>query len=209
MIRFTGNFDFDLDHVSEEFIEKQLSSGSKNLVLDMAEVKKMASSFINRLVRILRVVDREKGRLYLLNVPDQAIKVLSMVNIIGRFPIFQSEEELLAMHGADGDNKGTPTLTLSRQKEIASHRISLSGSVVEGANTGALLEEVRKSLDEGAPLIILDFARVNLLDTISVGLLLMIQKMGEEKRVSIRIENANSVSAHVLQMNEVGRLFGL
>jgi anti-anti-sigma factor len=203
VVKFSGNFDYDLDHVNEELVEKQLSASSNALVLDMENVKKMASAFINRLVKILRIVDKEKGRLYLLNVSEQAVKVLSMVNIIGRFPIIRSEEELLTLHS------NTATLSLDRTVNAGVHTINVTGSVVEGANTALLLEEVKSALSEAPSSIILDFKNVDLLDTISVAILLMVQKMCEDKKTNIKIENPNEVTTHVLEMNEVGRLFGL
>ncbi|MBL8025495.1 MAG: STAS domain-containing protein [Fibrobacteres bacterium] len=212
VVKFSGNFDYDLDHVNEELIEKQLSSSPDAIVLDMENVKKMASAFINRLVKILRIVDKEKRRLYLLNVSDQSIKVLSMVNIIGRFSILHSEAELKSLHNsssAKNENPSSVHLSISRSAEDSKHRLSVSGSIVEGANTSLILDEVKSSLGSGASSIILDLAKVDLLDTISVGILLMIQKMCEDKKVTIKIENPNEVITHVLEMNEVGRLFGL
>jgi anti-anti-sigma factor len=212
VVKFSGNFDYDLDHVNEELVEKQLSGQSNSLVLDMANVKKMASAFINRLVKILRIVDKDKGRLYLINVSEQAVKVLSMVNIIGRFSIIRSEDELLALQNettAKSDAKLAASLSLSRKSNGGIHTVHVVGSVVEGTNTASLLDEVKAALSEGATSVNLDFSKVDLLDTISVGILLMVQKMCEEKKVPVKIENLNEVTAHVLQMNEVGRLFGL
>ncbi len=210
VVKFSGNFDYDLDHVNEELVERELSGSVSALVLDMANVKKIASAFINRLVKVLRFVEKEKRKLFLLNVSEPVIKVLSMVNIIGRFPIIHSEEELVTMSKSNGVvSSNSVVMKVNKLKNGDSHTLVVEGSIVEGANTSELLEEVKASLAEGVKSVVVDFEKVDILDTISVGFLLMVQKMCEEKGVAIKIEHPNEVASHVLEMNEVGRLFGL
>jgi len=215
IIAYSGNFDYDMDNLTEDYVENLLTSQSRILILDMRQVKKVASAFINRLVKILRTVENEKGKLFLVNVPENMLKILSMVNIIGRFTIYQSEEELKSVYGDAGpdisseETRKTPSLKIFKALEGYHHVFSLQGSFVEGANTGLLIEDVKCSLNQGARSITLDFEKIEVLDTLSVGLLLSLHKMGEDKGVSIKIENANEVVRHVLNMNDVGKLFSV
>lgn len=215
VVSFTGNFDYDMDNLSEEFMEDLFASQYKVVVLDLKKAKKAASAFINRLVKILRIAEMEKGRLYLMNVPENVIKVLSMVNIIGRFSFFRTEEDLKAVYGegkefseAEPDRR-IPTLKIYKALEGCKHVFNLQGSFVEGANTALLIEDVKCSLNQGAESITLDFEKVEVMDTLSVGLLLSLHKMGEARGVPIVITSANDIVAHVLHMNDVGKMFGL
>jgi anti-anti-sigma factor len=215
VVAYSGNFDYDMDNLNEELVENILTNQSKVLVLDMKNVRKVASSFINRLVKILRTAENEKGKLFLVNVPEPVLKILSMVNIIGRFTIYQSEDELRSVYGdsapdaAEEESRKTPVLKIYKALEGYHHVFTLQGSFVEGANTGLLIEDVKCSLNQGARSITLDFEKTDVMDTISVGLLLSLHKMCEEKRVSIKIANPNDIIIHVLNMNDVGKLFGV
>lgn len=215
VIEFTGNFDYDMDNVTEEFVENLMDTQSRTIVLDLHKIKKVASAFVNRLVKILRLVENEKGKLYLLNVPAAVLKILSMVNIVGRFRLFTTESELKSALGgsaaegpADADRKA-PTLAISKTRQGPAHTFALKGAFVEGAGTGDLLDEVKASTTQSAQTITLDFKEVHIIDSVSVGILLMIQKMCEEKKIAISIANPNDLVRHVLSTHEVGPLFGL
>ncbi len=215
MLGYSGNFDFDMDNLTEDYVEELLTSQSKTIILDLKKVKKAASSFINRLVKILRTVENENGRLFLVNVPESIIKVLSMVNIIGRFSIFRSEEEINTIFGnntpdtEETQSNRNPQLKIYKSIDNLKHVFTLQGSFVEGANTSLLIEDVKSSINQGANSIVLDFERVEVLDTMSVGLLLSLHKMCGEKGITISITNANDVVSHVLNMNDVGKTFNI
>jgi len=215
IVSYSGNFDYDMDNLSEEFIENLYASQSKILVLDMKKVKKVASAFINRLVKILRISENEKGKLFLVNVPEAVLKILSMVNIIGRFSVYRSEEELKAVYGdsapesAQEEDRKAPQLKIYKALNGGHHVFNLQGSFVERANTSLLIEDVKTSLNQDSDAITLDFEKVEVMDTLSVGLLLSLHKMCEEKGVKINITGANEIVAHVLEMNDVGKLFGI
>jgi anti-anti-sigma factor len=215
IIAYSGNFDYDMDNLTEGFVENLLATQSSTLVLDMRNVRKVASSFINRLVKILRSVENEKGKLVLVNVPESVLKILSMVNIIGRFTLYQSEEELRSVYGDGGpdisaeESRKAPQLKIYKALEGGEHVFSLQGSFVESTNTGLLAEDVKCSLNQGARSIKLNFEKTEVLDTLSVGLLLSLRSMCKDKGVSITIEGANDIVRHVLKMNDVGKLFGV
>jgi len=217
IVRHTGSFDFDLDNLTEELIQDLVETRAKHIILDMKAVVKFPSAAINRLVKILRTVDGAGGKLYLVNVPEKVLKILSMVNIVGRFTLYHSEEEVAAIHGnaeqnsnpPDKDAALRPVVEFSKSLEGHHHAILVSGVFVDGANTDALADEVKKSLNQGARRITIDLEKTEVLDSISVGLLLSLSQLCQEKGVEFNVANANPIVAHVLNENEVGKSLGL
>jgi anti-anti-sigma factor len=183
----------------------------------MKAVVKFPSAAINRLVKILRAVDSAGGKLYLVNVPEKVLKILSMVNIVGRFTLYHSEDEIATVHGGqEPDNTPSadatqlrPIVTFTKKTEGYNHIIRAEGAFVDGADTEVLADQVRGSLNQGARKITLDLDDTMVLDSISVGLLLSLSELCQEKGAVFQVINANEIVAHVLTENEVGKALGL
>ena len=206
IIPFSGNYENDMDAINESFISGLIDAGQKILVLDLENIRKIPSASISRLVKILRITEEKKARLFLLNVPDLVLKVLSMVNIVGKFTIYQSIEELESIHG--GETQVKP-LNIRRASTGGDHTLYLTGSLVEGHDQNQLAQAVTGCLSETASTITLDFTELTLVDSVSVAFLLTLHKECEAKGAALKIRHANEIVSHVLNTNEVGQLFGL
>jgi anti-anti-sigma factor len=212
VIVYSGNFENDVQNMSPEYITKAIDKKGKIIALDMSNIKKFLSVSITNIIRILRAVEKEGSKLYLLNVPEQVMKVLSMVNIIAKFNIITSDQELMNIQtkkGALKTGKDKVRFKISKKADNDSHTIAIDGSFVEGVNDEVLLEEIKCSISQGANLITLDFAKTSVLDSVSVGTLLSLHDLCHKENVKIRIKNANNLILHVLNTNQVGKLFGI
>ncbi|MFH0922328.1 MAG: STAS domain-containing protein [Fibrobacterota bacterium] len=217
IVRHTGNFDFDLDNITEDLIQEYVQTRSHHIVLDMKAVVKFPSAAINRLVKILRTVDGAGGKLYLVNVPEKVLKILSMVNIVGRFTLYHSEDEIAAIHGEQGAaaditetaEPSRPSITFSSSAAGYHHTIQVTGAFVDGAETDALADTVNDAINRGARNITLDLQETFVFDSISVGQLLALSQRCQDKGVTFRVINANEIVAHVLNENEVSKALGL
>jgi anti-anti-sigma factor len=94
VVRYSGDPDSDLNNLTAGFIRKRASRGERLIVLDMERVRDFASAAINSLIRILHAVQEEGGVLALVNIPARVMKILSMMDMIGKFTVYDSIEEL-------------------------------------------------------------------------------------------------------------------
>jgi anti-anti-sigma factor len=213
VVSFTGDVEKDVQHMSPEFIGGLLGGNIKVIALDMKKVKKFLSVSITHLIKILRMLEKEESKLFLLHVPDRVMKILSMVNIIAKFNIVSSDAELLRVQDQkpapkDAEEK-KPRFKIAKEIEGDNHIIGIVGSFVEGQNSEMLIEEIKCSISQGAVRITLDFAKTEVIDTVSVGTLLTLHEICNNENVKIRASNANNLVHHVLNTNEVGKLFGI
>lgn len=212
VVRFSGDQDNDLRSLTADFVRRMVAVGEKRIVLDMERVRKFASSAINNLVRILRAVQDEGGELSLVNVPADIMKILSMINIIGKFTVYSTLDDLKAAMDPR-KTKGheivpiTPLLSLSKKIQGDTHTIAITGPFVEGINRAVLIEETISSLKAGAGTLVLDFAETTVIDTVSVGILLTIHRMCGENESKLVALNMNDILMHVLRVNGVEGLF--
>lgn len=207
VVTYTGSLEIDQKNLTEEFLDEAPASSSA-IVLDMKNVKKFLSSNITHLIKLYRALETRERRLYLLNVPEQVMKVLSMVNIIGKFTVLASEDELGQAFGRGGPSK-EEAFSVRRTMEGKRHILAIDGSFVEGKNCGRILEEVEAALMQDADEVVLDFSGTLVMDTYSAGVLLKIHDLCQERGVKLSGKGANSVVAHVLKANEVADHFGL
>lgn len=94
VVKYSGDPDNDLANLTADFVRKRASMGEKLIVLDMEKVRNFASAAINSLIRILRAVQDEAGVLALVNIPAEVMKILSTMDMIGKFTVYDSIEEL-------------------------------------------------------------------------------------------------------------------
>lgn len=94
VVRYSGDPESDLAGLTADFIRKSASGGGKLIVLDMEKVRDFASAAINSLMRMLHAVQDEGGVLALVNMPPRVVKILSMMDMIGKFTVYDSIEEL-------------------------------------------------------------------------------------------------------------------
>jgi len=211
VIAYSGAGDFDQKHLTEGYLEEILNTSTVHIVLDMKKVQKFLSTDITHLIRLYRTLDKQERKLYLLNVPDYVMKVLSMVNVVGRFVVLHSEDELrqLFSKGSLSSAENVPLLQVRRTVEAGFHLLRLEGTLTEGADAGLVLQEVESALMQGAAEIRLDFSGIRILDTYSVGALFKIAELCRARGVSVKAVGANEVVSHVLRSNGAAAHFGL
>jgi len=94
VIRYSGDPGSDLAPLTADFIRKMAFRGEKLIVLDMERARNFASAAINSLIRMLRAAQEEGGELALVNLPAGVMKILTMMDMIGKFTVYGSMEEL-------------------------------------------------------------------------------------------------------------------
>jgi len=210
VVVYSGIAEYEKSNLAEEAIGKILASPAPNIVLDMRNVTQFLSANITHLIRLYRTLDQQERKLYLVNVPEAVMKVLSMVNIIGRFTVLHSERELQQAFGSDAlPGGGEERLVMTKKKVGLRHILSIEGAFVEGKNGDSLLQEIESSLMQDASEIVIDLSRTSHIDTVSTGVLLKIHEVCATRGVRLRAVDANDVVAHVLRANGVAELFGI
>ena len=76
-------------------LQELATQGARRIVLNLANVVKMDTSGISSIVRAFVSIDRNGGKLALLNVRGRVRMVLDMTRLLNVFPTF--EEEALAL----------------------------------------------------------------------------------------------------------------
>lgn len=210
VVVYSGIAEYEKSNLAEEAIGKILAFSAPNIVLDMRNVTQFLSENITHLIRLYRTLDQQERKLYLVNVPEPVMKVLSMVNIIGRFTVLHSEKELQQTFGSDAPAGGAEERLVMTKKRVGlRHIISIEGAFVEGKIGDRLLQEIESSLMQDAAEIVIDLSRTSHIDTVSTGVLLKIHEVCAARGVRLRAVDANEVVAHVLRANGVAELFGI
>jgi len=210
IVAYSSISEYEKSNLAEEAIGKILASPAPNVVLDMKNVTQFLSENITHLIRLYRTLDQQERKLYMVNMPEAVMKVLSMVNIIGRFTVLHSEAELQQTFGSGAHpGGGEEHLALLKRAEGLRHVISIEGAFVEGKNGDRLLEEIESSLMQDASEIVIDLTRSSHIDTVSTSVLLKIHDVCGARGVRLRAVGANAVVAHVLRANGVADLFGI
>ncbi len=80
----------------DEVVENLLAHGSVRFVVDMAEVKRLDSSGIGLLVRLLRICKQKGGSVKLIQPSRPAELALKMCNVLPLFEVYAEEEQALA-----------------------------------------------------------------------------------------------------------------
>lgn len=83
------------DEELKEAIDKSLSEGQKNIILNMKKVSFMDSSGVGELVGCYTSVSRAGGHLKLFNLNDKVHDLLQITQLISVFETFDSEKEAL------------------------------------------------------------------------------------------------------------------
>ncbi|OGJ95676.1 MAG: hypothetical protein A2487_18330, partial [Candidatus Raymondbacteria bacterium RifOxyC12_full_50_8] len=205
-IRYSGNDEEDLRTITSENIKKCIEENNTVLVLDLESVKHFFSVSISRLVEVLKTTERMNARLYLVNVPESVLKVLSMVNIISKFKIYRSDYEFISQYEQEIKSSGASVpeagsmddFSVSREKQGNREIVRITDSLVEEMRGYKLLDEIKTALAQGIKNIALDFANVDYVDSVGIGVLMAAYNAAIEKGVVIKVENANDIVRQIL-----------
>ena len=83
------------DVVLRDTIDQAVSSGKKNLVVDLGGVSKLDSSGLGELVAAHKTVVSDGGAIKLANIPSKLYNVMGVVQIISIFDVFDDVDEAL------------------------------------------------------------------------------------------------------------------
>lgn len=86
------------DVAIKEAVADALESGSKNILLNLANVSTIDSSGIGELVSAYTTVTNRGGKLKLLNLPPKVKDILQITQLVTVFEIHDDEAEALASY---------------------------------------------------------------------------------------------------------------
>lgn len=87
------------DVILRNAIDDAIDRGTKNLLLDFHEVKRMDSSGMGELLAAHAKLQRSGGQLKLVNVPSKLLSALGATQIVSILDVFPDESEALASIG--------------------------------------------------------------------------------------------------------------
>lgn len=74
--------------------QELISKGEKLILIDLKKVSFMDSSGLGALVLILKTIQANEGRLFLMSINDQVKMLFELTNMTQMFEIVESKEEL-------------------------------------------------------------------------------------------------------------------
>jgi len=81
------------DVALREAIDNAVSSGKKNLLVDLGGVSKMDSSGLGELVAAHNTVTEKDGTIKLANIPSKLYNIMGVAQIISVFDVFDDVDE--------------------------------------------------------------------------------------------------------------------
>ena len=84
------------DVVLREAVDRAVSGGTKNLLVDLKGVTKMDSSGLGELIAAHNTVTADGGKIRLVNMPSKLHNVLGITQIVSVFDVFDDVDEALA-----------------------------------------------------------------------------------------------------------------
>lgn len=112
-LSLAGELDRSNEEDARQAIERCLNQGARCLVIDLGGLTFMDSSGINLLVRTYNALLQRHGRLALVAPPGPIRRVLDMVQLPPRVPVYPSLQHALADLGAPAAPPSTPHGTSS------------------------------------------------------------------------------------------------
>ncbi len=94
MVSPAGSIDTDTYLVFKDKLEPLIKAKPKVLVLDMGKVEYLSSMGVSALLDIKKAVEREGGRLIVVNLQSQVQKVLEIIKALPKEGVFTSRKEL-------------------------------------------------------------------------------------------------------------------
>lgn len=83
------------DELLKDKINSVIHQGHKNLVLNLADVPYVDSAGLGQMVSTLHTVNRQDGKLKLLNLTSRIKDLLSITKLLTVFDAFENEQEAL------------------------------------------------------------------------------------------------------------------
>ena len=83
------------DIALRDAIEKAVSSGKKNLLVDLGGVSKLDSSGLGELVAAHNTVTADSGTIKLAKIPSKVYNIMGVAQIISVFDVFDDVDEAL------------------------------------------------------------------------------------------------------------------
>lgn len=87
----TGSGDISL----RQAIKEQLDQGKSGILIDMSHIKNIDSGGIGEMVSSYTTVKNRGAALKLLNMPERAMAIFQMTQLITVFEVYESEQEAL------------------------------------------------------------------------------------------------------------------
>ncbi len=84
------------DVALRQSVVEALGAGSKNILIDLADVTTIDSSGIGELVSAYTTVTNKGGKLRLLNLPPKVQDILQITQLVTVFDVFDNEDEAVA-----------------------------------------------------------------------------------------------------------------
>lgn len=97
VVYVSGRLDISVAEDIEKRLMDILSGGVNKLIIDLGDVEYFSSSAMRVLIAVKRIIDREKGILRLCRTSSMVDKIMSALELIRVFEIYQTIDEALAV----------------------------------------------------------------------------------------------------------------
>ena len=102
ILAIKGELDLGNVAVVKTIIDREISAGKINLVIDMLELEYIDSSGIGVIINTMNKIRALKGRFVLMNLRDSVLRIFSLTKLTAFFTIIKSESELTNVFGGAG-----------------------------------------------------------------------------------------------------------
>jgi anti-anti-sigma factor len=188
----------------ETAVIRQLTGGADHLVFDLSRVRAIYSSALGVLIRIRKQVGEAGGVVCLVNVCPAIIALLESLNLDKIFPMYATDVEFEISEDKAWDQKLSERkieFIFIPQVENGMYRISFSGEMVSGHDTGSCRNF---SPDPKIRLFILDLSDLTGMDSCGAGVFLGLLERIKKQGGSCRAFGANKVIRQILQFMGAG-----
>jgi anti-sigma B factor antagonist len=100
ILAIKGELDLSNVAVVKTIIDKEISAGKINMVIDMRDLEYIDSSGIGVFINTMNKIRAHKGRFVLMALRDSVSRIFSLTKLTAFFTIIKEEEELPKVFGA-------------------------------------------------------------------------------------------------------------
>lgn len=97
IVHLSGRLDITISEEIEKILVQTIEEGSIKLIIDLGNVEYFSSSAMRVLIAIKRLIHEKKGVLRLCRISNMVNKIMSALELIKVFEIYDSIEEAIKM----------------------------------------------------------------------------------------------------------------
>ncbi len=94
IIELKGNFDFYCIDELKKYLFRYIKNNPPSLIIDLEKIENMDSSGIGLLVAVQKAMNKNGGKIGLLNVNNDIMELLKLAAIDGIFKIYKNPDEI-------------------------------------------------------------------------------------------------------------------